>query len=280
MNDKPASRQVAIAVAPNGGRRTKHDHPAIPLSAAELADTAAECLAAGAAMIHVHVRRADGRHLLDADAYRQAIDAIGSRVGDRLVVQITSEALGIYSPAEQIAVVKATRPEAASLALRELVPDERFEPGFAEFLAWMKREEVIPQIILYDPSEAHRLDDLRRRGLVPWDDIPVLFVLGRYTVGQTSQPVDLLPFLAPEAPRFGHWGVCAFGRQEAACVTTAALLGGHVRVGFENNLFLPDGRRASANADLVGAVAGGIKSLGLDLLDGQGMRQISRSVLR
>ena len=65
---------VAIAVAPNGGRRVKVDHPAIPLTAKELAETAAECLEAGAAMIHVHVRDAGGGHLLDADAYGKTTD--------------------------------------------------------------------------------------------------------------------------------------------------------------------------------------------------------------
>jgi 3-keto-5-aminohexanoate cleavage enzyme len=264
--------RVAIAVAPNGGRRTKADHPAIPLSAAELARTASECLEAGAAMIHVHVRRPDGNHLLDADAYRQAIDAIRAEVGDRLVIQITTEALGIYAPAEQIAVLKAVRPEAASLALRELVPDEAAEPDFSETLGWMKRENVLPQIILYDPSEAVRLAAMIRRGLVPWPDIPVLYVIGRYTVSQTSQPSDLLPFLAPDAPRFSHWSVCAFGRHEAACVTAGALLGGHVRVGFENNFHMPDGNLASANAPLVAAVARSLSGLGYDLCDAACLR--------
>lgn len=90
--------RVAIAVAPNGGRRTKADHPNIPLTPAELARTAAECLEVGASMIHIHVRRPDGRHLLDVDAYRQAIDTIRAEVGDKLVIQITTEALGIYTP--------------------------------------------------------------------------------------------------------------------------------------------------------------------------------------
>src|SRR5689334_12670119 len=129
MTSPYGPHRVAIAVAPNGGRRTKADHPAIPLTPAELARTAAECLDAGAAMIHVHVRRPDGRHLLDADTYRQATSAIRAEVGDRLVIQITTEALGIYNPAEQIAVLKAVRPEAASLALRELAPDEAAEPA-------------------------------------------------------------------------------------------------------------------------------------------------------
>ena len=272
MTDPYSSHRVAIAVAPNGGRRTKADHPAIPLTPAELARTAAECLDAGASMIHVHIRRPDGRHLLDAAAYRQAIDAIRKQVGDRLVIQITTEALGIYAPAEQIAVLKAVRPEAASLALRELAPDEAAEPDFAEALAWMKRENVSPQIILYDPAEAIRLAAMIRRGLVPWLDIPVLYVLGRYTVLQTSQPADLLPFLAPNAPRFSHWSVCAFGRHEAACVTAAALLGGHVRVGFENNLHLPDGCFAPSNAALVGAVANAAQGLGMEICNADELR--------
>ncbi|MCB1445021.1 MAG: 3-keto-5-aminohexanoate cleavage protein [Rhizobiaceae bacterium] len=272
MTDSHRPHRVAIAVAPNGGRRTKADHPAIPLTPGELARTAAECLEAGAAMIHIHVRRDDGRHLLDADAYRRAIDAIRAAAGDRLVIQITTEALGLYAPAEQIAVLKAVRPEAASLALRELAPDEAAETAFAEALDWMRRENVFPQIILYDPMEAARLAAMIRRGLVPWPDIPVLYVLGRYTVSQTSQPVDLLPFLAPDAPRFSHWSACAFGPREAACVATAALLGGHVRVGFENNLHLPDGAPARSNADLVAIAARSAQDLGFGTCDAAGLR--------
>lgn len=263
---------VAIAVAPNGGRRIKADHPAIPLTPRELAHTAAECLEAGAAMIHAHVRKPDGTHLLDAGAYRDAVAAIHGVVGDRMVIQITSEALGIYTPAEQRSVVGEVKPEAVSLALRELVPDDSEEAVFADLLAWMKREGVVPQIILYAPEEAVRLDAMWRRGLVPFDRIPVLYVLGRYSVGQTSTPADLLPFLAPEMPRYAHWSVCAFGRHETACVTAGALLGGHARVGFENNLFRPDGTLADKNADLVSSVAETVRGCGLTVADADDLR--------
>jgi len=264
---------VAIAVAPNGGRRTKADHPALPMTPDELARTAAECLDAGACMIHVHVRDAEGRHLLETDAYLRAIAAIRQAVGERLVVQITSEALGIYSPEEQMAVVRAVRPEAVSLALRELAPDEASEPAFADFLNWLRRERIAPQVILYTPEEAVRLARMRQRGLVPFESIPALYVLGRYTVGQTSRPTDLLPFLAPEMPVFPDWMVCAFGRHEAACVTAAALLGGNVRVGFENNLELPGGTRAASNADLVGRTALVLGACGCSLADADWLRQ-------
>ncbi|MGO1077988.1 3-keto-5-aminohexanoate cleavage protein [Inquilinus sp. CA228] len=268
----PERRPVAIAVAPNGGRRTQADHPALPLTPAELARVAAECREAGAAMIHTHVRDRDGAHLLDAEAYRAAIAAIRAEVGDDLVLQITSESLGRYRPEEQMAVVRAVRPEAVSLALRELAPDAAAEPAFAEFLSWLKRERIAPQIILYAPEEAVRLAEMQQRGLVPWDEIPVIFVLGRYVAGQTSLPADLLPFLAPDAPRFRSWMVCAFGRHEAACALAAALLGGDVRVGFENNLHLPDGRLAGSNADLVRAVAEPLARTGGRLADAASLR--------
>ena len=99
-----------------------------------------------------------------------------------------------------------------------------------------------------------------KQGLIPFDKLSVLYALGRFALTRTAIPRDLLPFLAPEAPRFHAWSVCAFGRRETACVTAAALLGGHARVGFENNLALPSGERAASNADLVGAAAHGAGS--------------------
>jgi 3-keto-5-aminohexanoate cleavage enzyme len=107
-------------------------------------------------MIHVHIRDRQGGHLLAADAYRTTIAAVRAAVGDQLVIQITSEALGIYKSAEQMAVVRDVRPEAVSIALRELAPDASSEAVFADFLTW-RQEKVAPQIILYSPEEAVRL---------------------------------------------------------------------------------------------------------------------------
>ena len=116
-----------VAVAPNGGRKTKTDHPALPLTADELARAAAECLDRGASMIHLHVRDAHGLHCLDPEAYRAAIARICQEVGDRLVIQITSESLGLFAPRAQMAAVLDANPEAVSLALRELAPEKEDE---------------------------------------------------------------------------------------------------------------------------------------------------------
>jgi 3-keto-5-aminohexanoate cleavage enzyme len=268
-----ARGRVVLAVAPNGGRKTKADCPALPLSADELARTAAECLERGASMIHLHVRDAEGRHCLDPEAYRATIASICQAVGDRLVLQITSESIGRYSPAEQRAAVLRTNPEAVSLALRELAPEGADEKDFGAFLGKLKQMRIWPQIILYTPAEAERLGAMLKEGLIPFDKLSVLYVLGRFALTRTALPRDLLPFLAPGMPRFESWSVCAFGRRETACVTAAALLGGHARVGFENNLALPDGARAGSNAELVGAAAHALEAVGLRTQTAEGLRE-------
>lgn len=257
----PGRSPVIVAVAPNGARKTKADHPAVPITAEEIAATAAACREAGAAMIHLHVRDADGRHSLEVETYRAATAAVRAAVGRDLVVQVTTEAVGRYRPEEQMRMVRALRPEAVSLAVREIVPDEAAEPEAAAFLAWVEAEGILPQYILYSDDDLRRFDDLIARGVVPGERQLVLFVLGRYTKGQTSEPRDLLPFLDANS-RDHLWSVCAFGPREAACAIAAAALGGHVRVGFENNLHLPDGTLAADNAALVTAVAEGLSAIG------------------
>ena len=242
-----------IMVAPNGARRGKADHPALPLTPAELAADARACALAGAAAVHLHVRDATGVHTLDAGLYREATAAIRATAGPDLVVQITTEAVGRFTPAEQMACARAVMPEAVSIALRELVPDEPAEPTAEQFFRWMASEEIAPQFILYAPDEVTRLLDLVDRGVIRWARPFLLLVLGRHAADQQSAAGDLDPFLARLDGRDLPWAVCAFGRREAECALHAAKSGGHIRVGFENNLHLPSGALAPSNAALVEA---------------------------
>lgn len=105
-----------VMCAPNGARKSRDDHAALPISSDELATCAEDVLAAGASLLHVHVRDDRGGHTLDAGRYREATNAIRKRVGEALVVQVTTEACGIYSSDEQMAMVRELRPEAVSLA--------------------------------------------------------------------------------------------------------------------------------------------------------------------
>jgi len=247
------------------------------MTARESAEEAALCRDAGAAMIHLHVRDGDGRHSLDADLYRDAIAAVRRAVGDDLIVQVTTEAVGVYSVAEQMAMVRDVRPEAISTAVRELIPDAASETEAAAFYEWAVRENIAVQFILYDGADLRRFDDLRRRGVIPGDVVSVLYVLGRYAKDQRSRPSDLLEFFdaARDVQAAWHWSVCAFGALEGACALSAAAFGGHARVGMENNLYLNDGSLAPGNAALVRQVFDGAALLGRPVATADQARELA-----
>lgn len=265
---------LILAIAPNGARKTPADHPAVPVSADEIGRTAAACAAAGAAMIHAHVRDADMRHLLDAEAYRDAIAAIRREAGADIIIQITTEAAGRYAAPAQMAVVRETMPEACSASIRELAGEEAAEPAAADFFQWAAASDIHVQYILYNPDDLQRFVDLHRRGLIPQARPCLLYVLGRYSADQQSVPADLLPFLDLDLPFDADWFVCAFGRQEAGCALTAAALGGHARIGFENNTLLANGETAPDNASLVRQLAPGAGILGREIADAAAARDL------
>ena len=258
------SHPLLITVAPNGAYKQRPDHPALPLTTTELGQTAKQCLDAGAAMIHMHIRDAEGRHSLDVQGYRDAQQAVKAAVGDELIIQITSEAARVYKAPEQIAMVTALKPEAVSVGLREVDQPEIGEAGLAQFFGWLAKERVMTQVIVYDVADLQRWQALRSQGVIPDAPWSLLFVLGRYSVGQTSEAKDLLPFVMAHTGS-EPWSMCAFGAGEHACATTAAALGGHVRVGFENNLLLNNGQVAPDNAALVRQIADSARVLGRTL---------------
>ena len=266
------SHPLLITVAPNGAYKQRPDHPALPITSSELGQTAKLCLDAGAAMIHMHIRDAEGRHSLDVQGYRDAQQAVKAAVGDAMIIQITSEAARVYKAPEQIATVTALKPEAVSVGLREVDQPEIGDAGLAQFFGWLAKERVMTQIIVYDVTDLQRWQALRAKGVIPDAPWSLLFVLGRYSVGQTSEPKDLLPFVNAHTGK-EPWSMCAFGAGEHACATTAAALGGHVRVGFENNLLLNNGQVAPDNAALVRQVVDSARVMGRSLYTAQRARE-------
>ena len=267
-----------LCVAPNGGRRTRRDHPDLPVTAAELGRAAVESLEAGAAMIHLHVRDRNLAHILDAAAYRDAIRAIRSQVGDELVIQVTTESCGLYRPEQQMGLVRELRPEAVSLSIGEIFSDPTLETQAAEFLEWLRAEGIFAQFIVFDADQVRFLVRLVHRGIVPHSDPCVLFVLGRYAPNQQSEPGDLDPLLEV-SPFPEGWFLCAFGKQELACVDRALAQGGHARIGFENNLHRPDGSRAAGNAELVGLAATRARQRGRSLANADQARELFTRLL-
>ena len=263
-----------VMSAPNGARRGKADHSGIPLSPRELAENAQAILDCGASLLHLHVRDESDQHTLDPERYRAAISAVRDQVGDGLVIQVTTEAVGVYSVEQQISVVKDLKPEAVSIALRELVPDRDNTRDAGRFFEWLKSHDVMPQYILYSPDEVRWFEDLRGRGMFH-DDLPfVLFVLGRYGTTDYGDPADLEAYRRALGDERIPWAVCCFGPREDEVSLCAATAGGHARVGFENNLLMPDGSEAPDNAVLVHLAAGHARSAGRPVATADDVRQL------
>ena len=262
---------VSITVAPNGARRGKADHAAIPLTPAEIAAEALACRRAGAAIVHLHVRDGAGEHSLDPGRYREAMAAI-AEVCD-LVIQPTTERVGRFWPEDMMAVQRALAPEMITFNLNELLEpdDEAQSAAVRDFLAETAAAGTVPQYIVYTLDQLHQLVRWWEAGWLPQAAPVILIVLGRYA-GSVSHPMDILAYL-PHLPERWRWGVCAFGAPELACVTQAALAGGHCRVGFENNLTGADGQPLKDNADQVGRLAGVLDTLGIGRMDPAQVRQ-------
>lgn len=256
-----------IMVAPNGARRTKADHPALPLTIAETVATAKACFAEGAGAIHAHIRDEKGAHVLDAGLYRELIVEM-DRLVPNMVVQITTEAVGRYTPEAQRRLVDDVAPKAVSVALREMLPDESEVKAAGRFYHSAAEAGIAVQHILYEPDDVARLFQCVDRDVVPSGDLQLLFVLGRYTAGQQSRTGDLDPFLAALAERSGHegtldWALCAFGSSETDCLVEAIKRGGKARVGFENSLWNRDGSLAADNAERVRELANIVRDIHL-----------------
>ncbi len=242
-----------IMSAPNGARRSHTDHPALPLTPKALARDAVQLVEAGVSVLHLHVRDHAGQHSLAPDHYRQAINAIRAEVGENLILQITTEAVGRYSPQEQMSVVETVRPEAVSLALRELLQAPELEPEVLRFFSRLPQQGCWPQFIVYTPTELKLLERLRQRGDLGTDQPSCLLVLGRYSDQLTGTEEELDAFLQQPCLPHYHWSACCFGRTEQSVLLAAVRQGGHVRLGFENNLELPTGEQATNNTALINA---------------------------
>jgi len=267
------SRAVVIAAAPNGARLQKSDHPAVPITRHEIVRSCADCVAAGATLLHVHLRDADGKHLLDAAGARDLEAEIVKELGSDVVVQTTTEAFGIYAAGQQLEFLKAARPSAASLAWREITRPGVTRSELAQVLAWCVRERIAVQYILYDTADLQSFRTAVEEGIVPEAHPHVLFVVGRY---QSDVPSDAraLPGMLSSGLATSSWMACAFGVAGYEVLYAAALLHGHVRIGFENGTTLPDGQVAPDNAALVTVLRKTVEAMGLRIANASECRTL------
>lgn len=242
--------EYQVTVAPNGARRQKSDHPGIPISPQDLARTARQCQAAGASRVHLHVRDDAGGHSLEAGRYRAAMAAVRA-AAPGMAIQITTESAGLYEPKAQLACLEALRPEAASIAVREMARDHEIAARTYALCAEMGTEV---QHILYGPSCIAQLEAWYAAGIVPGQMRDVIFVLGKYAPATPARPEELAPFVTAARDMGLSWSLCAFGQAEQACLLAAIQAGGNVRIGFENNLLSPNGDLLKDNTASVAAL--------------------------
>jgi len=249
-----------IMVAPNGARKTKLDHPLMPINIEEVVSATIEARAAGATGLHAHVRDENQKHVLDAGLYRELL-AECERNLPGLFIQITTEAVGIYTAREQAALVHEIEPEAISVCLKEMAGEGGLPAGADKKLArdfyhWTKEAEIDVQHILFDVGEFEQLKRCIDAGIIPRSNLQLLFVLGRYTKNMESSVSHVMPFVNELNSDFFNeletdWAICAFGQMETDCLLKAVELGGKTRIGFENNIHNRDGSVAASNAERV-----------------------------
>jgi 3-keto-5-aminohexanoate cleavage enzyme len=242
---------LIITCAPVGAEIMPEQTPHLPVTPQQLGETAAKIAHAGASIIHVHCREDDGTNTHAVARFHAAYSAI--RNGSDLIVQFsTGGAIGMR-PDERAAVLQL-RPEMATLTCGSVnFGDEIFENSFPimrELLRAMKRYDVRPELEIFDKGHIANARRLAKDGDLTLPQ-HVDFVLG--VPGGMEATVQNLCDLVDDLPAGCTWSAAGVGRAQLTMAMAAIAMGGHVRVGLEDNLYYSKGRLAS-NEELVARI--------------------------
>ena len=240
-----------LMVAPNGARPMKKDHSRVPVTIDEIVQTAKACFDVGAGGIHFHLRDNNGQHILNAEMCLKALEKLQLNVPN-MHLQVTTEAVGRYSPEEMRKLAYDVIPPGLSIGIREMIPSRSPSEQDIKLYKSLTESGTKIQHICYEPEDIDLLSDLLNRSNITKDGTWCLFVIGHYS-GKISDPKKISLFL--ERLKLNNlnadWAVCAFGKEEFACLELSIKLGGKVRVGFENSMYLPNGDIAKDNESKV-----------------------------
>jgi len=268
-------------VAPNGARLLPSEHDELPLIKDKIAQTAKRCEIAGAQAIHLHVRDDNLKHILDVKRYKETILDIQKECSQDFIIQATTESVGMYKPTEMISLIKELKPQATSVAIKELIPRENNISELKEakdFYKFSRDENIGVQHILYSSDDLKKFHKLLEQGIITGDKHSILFVLGRYSKNLKSDARELIPFLktleALQLKDSVHWMLCAFGQMEIPSLVAASILGGHNRIGFENSREQPNGVKATSNESQVEYLTKQHQSLNIKKLQTKEMREV------
>lgn len=251
---------VVLTAAIVGAEVTREHTPYLPITAQEIADEAARCRDAGAAVIHLHVRNPDGTPSQATELFAAAIEAIRKKT-DVIIQTSTGGAVGM-SIAERCGPL-ACAPEMATLNCGTLnFGDDVFvntRPQIREIAAKIKEKQIVPELECYEVGHLDEALLLFKEGQLS-TPLHFQFVLG--VPGGIGAREDVLRFLVSQLPPQSTWGVAAVGRHQRAMTELAISLGGHARVGLEDNIYMEKGVLAEGSAPLVERAAAFAHSVG------------------
>jgi 3-keto-5-aminohexanoate cleavage enzyme len=255
---------VVITCAISGALANRDQCPAIPYTPAEYAAEARRIVDEGGVHIHIHARRPDGAPSYEAEDFTAIHDAIRAEIGDAAILNFSTGTVGV-SVRKRIDYLRACPPEVAALNMgsmnyakysrnrKAFVFETVFPNPFSEIIELLKAMNEL------GIKPEHECFDLGHVGsLWPLIDMGVLraplhadFVMG--VVGGVPPTARNLAAMADNLPEgvSAHWGVIGIGRVQWTLLAAALSLGGSIRVGLEDNLYLPDGTMARSNGELI-----------------------------
>jgi 3-keto-5-aminohexanoate cleavage enzyme len=240
---------LVITVAAIGAEVTRETQPNLPLLPEEVGDEIARAYDAGATVAHVHGRRPDGTPTQDKETFRLYSEAIRAR---RPIVRqfSTGGAVGM-SVEERIAALELA-PEMATLTLGTCnFGEDVFEnslPTIRTILERIRRFGIVPELEIFDDGMLATADVLFAKGLLT---VPSHFDFVLGVPGAAAASAETLVRYARAIPKGCTWSVAGVGRHQTPMAALAIAMGGHVRVGFEDNVFYRKGELATSNAQLV-----------------------------
>jgi uncharacterized protein (DUF849 family) len=262
------SNPTIISCAVTGNITNIKQHPGLPCTPEQIALACIGAARAGAAIAHIHVRYPDGRPSMELEHYREVVDRIRASDTDVIInlttgpgqrfvpseddPKIAAPGTTLTTPERRMEHVVALRPEICSLDLNTMFAGASVvinTPRNVRIMAQLAREAgTLPELEVFDTGDIHLANDLIAEGTLP---SPSLFqiVLG-IKYGANATP-GTLAYLRTLLPANSNWAAFGTGRSEFPMLLQAWLLGGHVRVGLEDNIYLKKGVLAPDNASLV-----------------------------
>lgn len=255
-------KKTIITVAPTGAWPTKENNPNIPLTPKEIAADVYECYKAGAAICHLHMRDDEGNGTMDKAKFEETVALIKEKCN--IVINLTTSGDVVSTDETRMTHVKSVKPDLASFDCGSMnwMHSSVFvnHPKFLEKLGLLMQEtETKPEIEIFDAGMIYNSLYYLKKGVLK-GPLHYQFVLG--AAGGSTATVENLVYLKNLIPEGSTWSALGIGRGHVPIMLAAVAMGGHLRVGMEDNVMYSATELAKSNAQLVERAADIITTAG------------------